>query len=60
MRSLKGVYTLLSFVAEQGGINSPIQKALIDAAVEAGVGRFAPCEWSTYVYPFRQSSFHSL
>lgn len=48
MKSLEGVHTLLSFVAEQGDINSPIQKALIDAAVGAGVRRFAPCEWSTY------------
>ncbi|KAG9662080.1 hypothetical protein KCU63_g14965, partial [Aureobasidium melanogenum] len=45
--ALKGVHTLLSFVAEQEDPNSPIQKNLIKAAIEAGVKRFAPSEWAT-------------
>ncbi|KAH0276347.1 NAD(P)-binding protein, partial [Aureobasidium melanogenum] len=45
--ALEGVHTLLSFVAEQEDPNSPIQKNLIKAAIEAGVKRFAPSEWAT-------------
>jgi hypothetical protein len=45
--SLQGVHTLLSFVTEQDGSESPIQKRLITAAVQAGVKRFAPSEWAT-------------
>jgi hypothetical protein len=41
------VHTLLSFVTEQEGAESPIQKRLITAAVQAGVKRFAPSEWAT-------------
>ncbi|KAL2810279.1 NmrA-like family-domain-containing protein [Aspergillus granulosus] len=44
---LEGVHTLLSFVIEQDGTESPIQKRLITAAVQAGVKRFAPSEWAT-------------
>ncbi|KAJ0412961.1 NAD(P)-binding protein [Aspergillus carlsbadensis] len=45
--TLQGVHTLLSFVTEQEGAESPIQKRLIAAAVQAGVKRFAPSEWAT-------------
>ncbi|KAL2798999.1 hypothetical protein BJX66DRAFT_322497 [Aspergillus keveii] len=45
--TLQGVDTLLSFVTEQEGSESPIQKRLITAAVQAGVKRFAPSEWAT-------------
>ncbi|KAL4861360.1 hypothetical protein BDV12DRAFT_180390 [Aspergillus spectabilis] len=43
---LQGVHTLLSFVTEQESQTSPIQRRLIDAAVQAGVKRFAPSEWA--------------
>ncbi|KAK6007320.1 hypothetical protein QM012_006328 [Aureobasidium pullulans] len=45
--ALKGVHTLLSFISEQDDPNSPLQKNLIRAAVDAGVKRFAPSEWAT-------------
>ncbi|KAJ5934582.1 hypothetical protein N7466_004129 [Penicillium verhagenii] len=44
--ALQGVNTVLSFVTEQD-IASPIQKNLIDAAIQAGVKRFAPSEWAS-------------
>ncbi|KAJ5805011.1 hypothetical protein N7474_010898 [Penicillium riverlandense] len=44
---LQGVHTLLSFASEQEDPSSPVQKRLIDAAVQAGVKRFAPSEWAT-------------
>jgi hypothetical protein len=47
---LQGVDTLLSFVATQEDPSSTVQKNLIDAAIKAGVKRFAPSEWSTYVF----------
>lgn len=46
---LTGVNTMLSFVSEGDDPASPVQKRLIDAAVAAGVKRFAPSEWGTYV-----------
>ena len=45
---LQGVHTVLSFVGTQEDPASIVQKNLIDAAVEAGVKRFAPSEWSTW------------
>ena len=39
---------MLSFIATQEDPASLVQKNLIDAAVEAGVKRFAPSEWSTW------------
>ncbi|KAF7166899.1 hypothetical protein CNMCM5623_000436 [Aspergillus felis] len=45
--SLRGVHTLLSFVVIQDDPRSTAQKNLIDAAVRAGVKRFAPSEWAT-------------
>ncbi|KAJ5587757.1 uncharacterized protein N7459_003522 [Penicillium hispanicum] len=44
---LQGVHTLLSFVITQSDPASTAQKNLIDAAVRAGVKRFAPSEWAT-------------
>ena len=43
---LDGVHTILSFIVEYHAPESVAQKALIDAAVIAGVKRFAPNEWS--------------
>ncbi|KAL4916498.1 hypothetical protein BDW62DRAFT_211905 [Aspergillus aurantiobrunneus] len=44
---LDGVHTVLSFIIEQETETSPIQRRLIDAAVQAGVKRFAPSEWAS-------------
>lgn len=44
---LQGVHTVLSFVINQDDPASTVQRNLIDAAVQAGVKRFAPSEWST-------------
>ncbi|KAH0366624.1 NAD(P)-binding protein, partial [Aureobasidium melanogenum] len=45
--ALRGVHTLLSFISEQEDPDSPLQKNLIKAAVDAGVKRVAPSEWAT-------------
>ncbi|KAF1969696.1 NAD(P)-binding protein [Bimuria novae-zelandiae CBS 107.79] len=47
VHALKGVHTLLSFVGEVQDPTSSVQRKLIDAAVQAGVRRFAPSEWGT-------------
>ncbi|OAQ70229.1 hypothetical protein VFPPC_02732 [Pochonia chlamydosporia 170] len=47
VRLLQGVHTLLCFYAVHLDPGSETQKRLIDAAVEAGVKRYAPSEWST-------------
>ncbi|KAI9157963.1 hypothetical protein HJFPF1_05948 [Paramyrothecium foliicola] len=41
-----GIHTVLSFVDPVRDPVGDVQKRLIDAAVEAGVKRFAPSEWS--------------
>ena len=41
---------MLSFVTTQDDPASTVQKNLIDAAVQAGVKRFAPSEWSTWAF----------
>lgn len=46
---LQGVHTLLSFATTQDDPSATVQKNLITAAVQAGVKRFAPSEWSTWV-----------
>ncbi|KAI8713741.1 NmrA domain-containing protein [Fusarium sp. LHS14.1] len=46
---LKGIHTVLSFIAAHLDPENQSQKNLIDASVEAGVTRFAPSEWSTGV-----------
>ncbi|CAM1511836.1 Fc.00g093490.m01.CDS01 [Cosmosporella sp. VM-42] len=46
-KTLHDVHTVLSFIdtfSDEGGVS---QKSLIDAAVLAGVKRFAPSEWSS-------------
>jgi hypothetical protein len=50
---LEGVHTVLSFLSappnnQQNSID--VQKRLIDASIRAGVKRFAPSEWVSYVY----------
>ena len=44
---LEGVDTVLSFVVAASDPDGAVQKNLIDAAVAAGVRRFAPSEWAT-------------
>lgn len=44
---LEGVEIVLSFIADQSDPTAQTQKNLIDAAVRAGVKRFAPSEWAT-------------
>ncbi|KAK3984494.1 hypothetical protein QBC44DRAFT_15735 [Cladorrhinum sp. PSN332] len=44
-QKLEGVHTVISFVNAVGDPGSVAQLALIDAAVEVGVKRFAPSEW---------------
>lgn len=47
VRLFKGVETVLSFSPVHLDVGNVAQKRLIDAAVEAGVKRFAPSEWAT-------------
>lgn len=46
---LRGVNAVLSFITAQTDPDNIAQKTLINASIEAGVKRFAPNEWSTYV-----------
>lgn len=46
---MRGVHTVLSFITAHMDPGSVAQKGLIDAAVRAGVKRFAPSEWAMYV-----------
>ncbi|KAF4981527.1 hypothetical protein FZEAL_2676 [Fusarium zealandicum] len=46
---LKGIHTVLCFLAVHFDPDNESQKRLIDASVEAGVKRYAPSEWSTGV-----------
>jgi hypothetical protein len=48
---LNDVHTVLSFITTASDPDNQSQKNLIDAAVRAGVKRFAPSEWASYVYP---------
>jgi uncharacterized protein YbjT (DUF2867 family) len=48
-RHLQGVHTVLSFIVSMTDLQGTTQKNLIDACVAAGVKRFAPSEWGTYV-----------
>jgi hypothetical protein len=45
VQALEGVHTVLSFVPVHLDTDNATQKALIDAAIEAGVKRIAPSEW---------------
>ncbi|KAJ5281337.1 hypothetical protein N7478_006709 [Penicillium angulare] len=49
-QALQEVHTLLSFIVITDDPSSTTQKNLIDAAVRAGVKRFAPSEWATLEY----------
>ena len=42
VRALRGIHTVLSFIQDP---ENKSQKSLIDAAIVAGVKRFAPSEW---------------
>ncbi|KAK4206962.1 bifunctional pinoresinol-lariciresinol reductase 2 [Rhypophila decipiens] len=44
--ALKGVNVVLSFILPYADKDNLAQKTLIDACIEAGVGRFAPSEWA--------------
>ncbi|KAF4949143.1 hypothetical protein FSARC_13581 [Fusarium sarcochroum] len=46
---LQGVHTVLCFFAVHNDPGSETQKRLINAAVEAGVKRYAPSDWATGV-----------
>ncbi|KAJ4248818.1 hypothetical protein NW762_012656 [Fusarium torreyae] len=46
---LQGVHTVLCFFAVHMDPGSETQKRLINAAIEAGVKRYAPSEWATGV-----------
>ena len=43
--ALRGIHTLLSFVQILSDVDQKSQKNLIDAAISAGVKRFAPSEY---------------
>ncbi|KAI0840136.1 NAD(P)-binding protein [Hypoxylon sp. FL0890] len=49
VRLFQGVETVLSLFPVHFDVGNATQKRLIDAAVEAGVKRFAPSEWATGV-----------
>jgi len=44
-KALQGIHTVLSFIQLLSDPGSKSQKNLIDAAIIAGVKRFAPSEW---------------
>ena len=52
--TLKGVHTVLSFIVTQSDPGNVSQKNLIDAAIQAGVKRFAPSEWATWAVQILQ------
>ena len=45
VEGLRGVHTVLSFIQLLQDPNQQSQRNLIDAAIIAGVKRFAPSEW---------------
>jgi hypothetical protein len=47
--ALQGIHTVLSFIQVLSDPGGKSQKNLIDAAIVAGVKRFAPSEWGRYV-----------
>ena len=47
VEALQGVHTVLSFIQLLSDPENSSQKNLIDAAVVAGVKRFAPSEWGS-------------
>lgn len=48
--TLHGAEVVLSFIVVSRDLGNVAQKNLIDAAVVAGVKRFAPSEWSWWVF----------
>ncbi|KAK5023209.1 hypothetical protein LTS07_009431 [Exophiala sideris] len=52
VRALRGIDTVLSFIQLLHDPENKAQKNLIDAAVLAGVKRFAPSEWGRYTQIF--------
>ncbi|KAL0931967.1 NmrA-like family protein [Colletotrichum truncatum] len=51
-QALQGVHTLLCFITTQSDPGNAAQKNLIDAAVKAGVKRYAPSEWATSSFDY--------
>lgn len=49
VEALRGIHTLLSFVQILSDPDQQSQKNLIDAAIAAGVKRFAPSEYGRYI-----------
>jgi hypothetical protein len=45
VEALQGIHTVLSFIQLLSDPGNNSQKNLIDAAIVAGVKRFAPSEW---------------
>jgi hypothetical protein len=45
IEALNGIHTVLSFIQLLQDPNQQAQRNLIDAAIIAGVKRFAPSEW---------------
>ncbi|KAF2435912.1 NAD(P)-binding protein [Tothia fuscella] len=45
--ALQGIHTVLSFIQLLSDPGNTLQKNLIDAAITAGVKRFAPSEWAS-------------
>jgi hypothetical protein len=45
----EGVETVLCFFAVLNDPGNVVQKRIIDASIKAGVKRYAPAEWATYV-----------
>jgi hypothetical protein len=44
-KALRGIHTILSFIQLLADAENTAQKNLIDAAIVAGVKRFAPSQW---------------
>jgi uncharacterized protein YbjT (DUF2867 family) len=45
VEALRGTHTALSFIQPLADPENKAQKSIIDAAIVAGVKRFAPSEW---------------
>ncbi|KAK3939634.1 NAD(P)-binding protein [Diplogelasinospora grovesii] len=50
--ALQGVHTLLCFITPQSDPENVAQKNLINAAVKAGVRRYAPSEWASSSFEY--------
>ncbi|KAF3926113.1 hypothetical protein ABW21_db0203258 [Orbilia brochopaga] len=50
--ALRSVHTVLCFITPQSDPGNSAQKSLINAAVEAGVKRYAPSEWATSSFEY--------